>query len=404
MAHAFLARQVSDLCVGKQPLSSLPATASIADTVIALKRSGNIDISIWNCNHLTDFKDSGINDNVVSCWCVGKICMVDVIAFICKDENVARPLDVLEQTSVLDLISGEGKIKHLESNSSLLEAIDCILEGAQNLVIPIETTRYNQRKRQVITKTSPLGTTTLHNGQEFCWITREDVIRFMLDSINVFSPVPTFTIDSLDVINTDTLTIYYDDPAYSALPLITNSHLNQTSIAVVNQDNTLIGEISPFSLSCCDETIIAAVATLSAGDLMAYLDYSGPPEDLVHLVKMRLQERKLSAMLDLMEDYNSAASSFSSSSSSDEEFGSGKNGGIMGRSNPWRRSEAIVCNPWNTLMAVMVQMIAHRVSYAWVVKEDYGLIGIVTFTDILRRLRSSVDFLSKHTEENTNMQ
>lgn len=401
MAHAFLARQVSDLCVGKQPLTSLPATASIADAVTALKRSGDINLSIWNCNHLSD---SG-NDNVGSCWCVGKICMVDVIAFICKEENVTRPFDALEQTNVLDLIPDvKGKIKHLDSNSSLLEAIDCILEGARNLVIPIQTTtRYNQRKKHLISKTSPLGTTTLHNGKEFCWLTREDVIRFMLDSINVFSPIPTFTIESLNIINTDTLTIYYDDPASSALPLFTNSHLNQTSIAVVNQDNTLIGEISPFALSCCDETITAAIATLSAGDLMAYLDYSGPPEDLVHLVRMRLQERKLSALLDLMEDYYSHASSFSSSSSSDEEFGSGKNGG-MGRSYPGRRSEAIVCNPWNTLMAVMVQMIAHRVSYAWVIKEDYGLIGIVTFTDILRQLRSTVGSSSKHSKENTNIQ
>ena len=121
----------------------------------------------------------------------------------------------------------------------------------------------------------------------------------------------------------------------------------------------------------------------------------GPPEDLVHLVKTRLQDRNLNSMLDLMDDCNNSASS-----SSDEECGSGKNGG-MGRSYPGRRSEAIVCNPWNSLMAVMVQMIAHRVSYAWVVKEDYGLVGIVTFTDILGQFRRIAGSWNKCGEETT---
>lgn len=122
---------------------------------------------------------------------------------------------------------------------------------------------------------------------------------------------------------------------------------------------------------------------------MAYIDHTGPSDNLVHLVKMRLQERNLSAMLDLMDDYYNPSSSSSSCCSSDEEFGTTKNG-VVGRFYPGRRSEAIVCHPWNTLMAVMVQMIALRVSYAWVVQQDYTLVGIVTSTEILRQFRSVV--------------
>ncbi|KAL7604037.1 hypothetical protein Lser_V15G16459 [Lactuca serriola] len=396
MAHRFLASEVSDLCVGKPPLSSLPATATVSDAIFALKRSGDINVGIWSCNHYDSIV--AVND-VVPCRCIGKLCMVDVILYLCKEENLSRPVEAL-QTSVLDLLPKvKGQIRHLEPNSSLLEAIDCILEGAQNLIIPIQaTTRTNQRKN-CLNKSSP--STINHNGNEFCWLTREDVIRFILNSIGVFSPIPTFTIESLNIINTETLTVHYDDPAISTLPLINRSHLNQTSIAVINQDKTLIGEISPFALSCCDETIAAAISALSAGDLMAYIDYSGPPEDLVHSVKMRLQERNLTAMLDMFENYYDP--SFSSTSSSDEEFGGGKNGG-MGRSYPGRRSEAIVCNPWNTLMAVIVQMIAHRVSYAWVVREDYGLIGIVTFTEILTQFRSAIGSLNRCEEESTKLQ
>lgn len=395
MARRFLAREVSDLCVGKPPLRSLPVTATVSDAISALKRSGDINVGVWSCNH----SDSIVAGNdEVSCRCIGKICMVDVIIHLCKEENLSRPVEAL-QTSVLDLVPKvKGQIRHLEPNSSLLEAIDCIIEGAQNLIIPIQTTTITNQRKKHLNNSSQ--STTHHNGKEFCWLTREDVVRFLLDSIGVFSPIPTFTIESLNIINTETLTVHYDDPAISTLPLINRSHLNQTSIAVINQDKTLIGEISPFALSCCDETIAAAIFALSAGDLMTYIDYSGPPEDLVHLVKVRLQERNLTAMMDLVDKYYDPSSS---SSSSDEEFGGGRNGG-MGRSYPGRRSEAIVCNPWNTLMAVMVQMIAHRVSYAWVVREDYGLVGIVTFTEILKQLRTVVGSGNRCEEESTKLQ
>ncbi|KAC9975347.1 hypothetical protein E3N88_45010 [Mikania micrantha] len=174
--------------------------------------------------------------------------MVDVIVHLCKEENLLNPLDAL-QSNVLDVVPKvKGIIRHLESNSSLLEAIDCILEGAQNLVIPICT---NSRKQP----TNPcVFNNTLHHNQQFCWLTQEDVVRFLLNSI-------------------------------------------------------------------------------------------------------------------------------------DEEFGSAKSG-CVGRSYPGRRFEAIVCHPWNSLIAVMVQMIALRVSYAWVVKHDYTLVGIVTYADILNQFRS----------------
>ncbi|XVF01877.1 hypothetical protein REPUB_Repub04eG0126300 [Reevesia pubescens] len=51
----------------------------------------------------------------------------------------------------------------------------------------------------------------------------------------------------------------------------------QTSIAIVDYDGNLIGEILPFTLNSCDEDVTAAIASLSAGDLMAFIDCGGPP-------------------------------------------------------------------------------------------------------------------------------
>lgn len=86
---------------------------------------------------------------------------------------------------------------------SLLEAIDLILQGAQNLVVPIET-RISRRK--LLQKPS---STTVHNGQEFCWLTQEDVMRYLLSSIGLFSSLSTVSIHSLGIISDEFLAIGY---------------------------------------------------------------------------------------------------------------------------------------------------------------------------------------------------
>ena len=103
-------------------------------------------------------------------------------------------------------------------------------------------------------------------------------------------------------------------------------------------------------------------------------------------MKDRLEERNLGAFLELMEEESIITSS------SDDEFGgsgchgrSGRLGGYSARLV--RRSEAIVCYPWSSLVAVMIQALAHRVSYVWVVEEDGSLAGIVTFVGMLKVFR-----------------
>ena len=288
--------------------------------------------------------------------------------------------------------------------SSLLEAIDLILQGAQNLVVPIKR-RQSTSSRRKQQQQHPKLLTTIHNGSEFCWLTQEDVVRFLLSSIGLFSPIPALSIESLGIIASEdgVLSTDYHSPAISALGLISRSLTDQTSVAVVDADGVLIGEISPLTLASCDETAAAAIATLSAGDLMAYVDGGGPPEDLVRVVNRRLKERNLEATV---EDFSllSSQSSLSSSSSSDEEssLASPKttlarlssSGGRYSRSASYsarmvRRAEAIVCHPKSSLVAVMIQAIAHRVNYAWVVDDDSCLVGIVTFSAILKVFREN---------------
>ncbi|XP_050206463.1 CBS domain-containing protein CBSX5-like [Mercurialis annua] len=396
MAVSLLTREVSDLCLGKPALRSLSISATVADALSALKRSDEPYLSIWSCDHnnnnLPNFniniKTRGLRCNEENCRCIGKICMVDIVCFLCKEDNLKNLGKVL-QTCVAVLVpkvSGD-VVKHLEPHARLSEAIDLIVEGAQNLVIPL----HSPFTREKLThKTSSIS--TLHNGREYCWLTLEDLIRYLLNCIGLFSPIPNHSIESLNIIEAESiLAVCYDEPTTSALPLIAQSLVKQTSVAVVDTEGKLIGEISPYALNYCDESVAAAVATLSVGELMAFVDCGDPPEDLIKLVKERLDEKNLGAALELIEEESgiSMSSSCSSySSSSDEEFGLSKSGSFRCHSTRVaRRTDAIVCFPWSSLVAVMIQAISHRVSYVWVVEEDGTLVGIVTFTGMMKVFR-----------------
>ncbi|PON36786.1 CBS domain containing protein [Parasponia andersonii] len=383
MAVSLLAREVSDLCLGKPALRPLSATATVAEALSALKRLGEASLGVWSCDHSSDDHQ---------CRCVGKICMVDVICFLSREENLASPASALQAPLSLLLPKVPGLVMHLEPNARLLDAIDLILEGAQNLVIPIQASR-----KKLYQKPTSFNSAR-HNNREYCWVTQEDIIRYLLNCIGLFSPTPANPISSLNVIDDQNIfAVHYDDPASAALPLITHSLVRQTSVAVVDGDGKLVGEISPATLNSCDETVVAAIATLSVGDLMAYIDCGGPPEDLLQLVKDRLQERNYGALLEFIAE-DSAISSSSSlcSSSSDEEFGFGKSGKFGGNSaaKMGRSSEAIVSYPWSSLVAVMIQALAHRLSYVWVVEEDGTLTGIVTFAEMLKVFRERLNSMA----------
>lgn len=392
MAVSLLTQEVSDLCLGKPALRCLSVSASIGDALSALKRLRQTYLSVWTCNHDHDPDasfSSTSNSKSDDCVCIGKICMVDIICFLCRQDCLKSPTTALHSPlSVLIPRSPAGLVTHLEPHASLVEAIDLMLEGAQNLVIPIQSRRNTTGSRKkLLLHNKPSSNSTLHNNREYCWLAQEDLIRYLLNFIGLFNPTPINPINTLNVIETENiLAIQYDSPALAALPLISLSLINHTSVAIVDADGKLIGEISPFTLNSCDETVSAAIATLSAGDLMAYIDCGGPPEELVQIVKDRLEERNLGAFLELMEEESIITSS------SDDEFGGSGSHGRSGRLGGYsarlgRRSEAIVCYPWSSLVAVMIQALAHRVSYVWVVEEDGSLAGIVTFVGMLKVFR-----------------
>ncbi|KAL7592002.1 CBS domain-containing protein CBSX5 [Lactuca sativa] len=396
MAAQLLAHEVSDLCLGKPPLTSLSISATIGDALTALQTSEDTHISIWTCDHHHSVADEII---INDCRCVGKICMVDIICYLCKEDNLLSPSSAL-MSSVSVLLSHVpgGVVRHVEPSASLMEAIDLIIQGVQNLIVPIKSTS-NHFKRKQLRQYPSIAPTTHTGGREYCWLTQEDVIWFLLSSIGLFSPTAANSIESLGIITTEILTVNYHSPASEAVDAISTSLANQTSVAVINDEGVLIGEISPSTLAYCDEMVAAAITTLSAGDLMAYIDCGGPPEDIIKVVEARLKEKNLNGMLEEFAIYSSGIPYCSNSSSSDEESTSSPTTTRSGRYNRsgrysariMRRAEAIVCHPRSSLVAVMIQATAHRVGYVWVVEEDGSVVGIVRFSGMLEVFREHLE-------------
>ncbi|XP_074561410.1 CBS domain-containing protein CBSX5-like [Curcuma longa] len=379
MAVRLVSNEVSDLCIGKPAVRSLPpSAATVGDVLAALRRGDAPHLAVLVVDRAAPEK------RAVS----GKLCVADVICFLCSDGNLASPAVALERPISALLPKGGGLVRRVEPQFSILEALDLILDGAQSLVVPI---RWVGRKKN------------LHGGAggvvaDFCWLTHEDFVRFFLNSIAHFSPIPTLSIDALGLVRSaDALTVCHDEPGLALLPLVRRALSDHTAVAVVTEDGRLLGEISPASLCACDETIsvAAGIATLTVGDLMSFIDYFGsPPDSLVRLIKSRLKQKGLKQMLELMEDELSSLSNSSAlSSSSDDELGGKQLRRLRSRcfSMGRRAEDPEVCHPGSSLVAAMVQALAHRVSYLWVVDEDdYSLMGIVTFADMLRVFREQL--------------
>ncbi|XP_066386923.1 CBS domain-containing protein CBSX5-like [Miscanthus floridulus] len=379
MAVSFLANEVSDLCIGKPAVRSLPLSAAADDLAAALRRVARSGAAA--CVAVTGPARA----------VVGRVGLADVLCFLCTDpEALARPAAVFSKpVSALLPKDGAGEVRRVDPRSSILEALDAILSGAQVLAVPL---RAGGRRKQLVGGGGVGGAA----AGDFCWLTQEDLVRYFLNSIGLFYHVAARSVSSLGLVRTDFLSVRPGEAALSAVPLIRRAVATETAVAVVTEDGHLVGEISPALLAACDETAAAAIATLSAADLMAYVDnFGSPPEHILRAMRAGLKDKGLDAMLALIEDetLSSFSSLSSASSSSDEEAGRAQlrrpSSGSYGRRSA---EEPVVCSPASSLVAVMVQALAHRVSYLWVLDEDNDcrLAGIVTFADVLRVFREQL--------------
>ena len=107
MAVSLVLNEVSDLCIGKPPLRSLPlSAATVSDALLALKRGGEPHLAVLD----PDRAPPGKKAVAVA----GKICVADILCFLCSDDNLASPAAALERPVTALLPKGACLVRLVE--------------------------------------------------------------------------------------------------------------------------------------------------------------------------------------------------------------------------------------------------------------------------------------------------
>ncbi|KAM3226332.1 hypothetical protein ACQJBY_058791 [Aegilops geniculata] len=379
MAASILSHVVSDLCIGKPAVRVLPPSTPIAAALATLRAGADPFV----------FVDAAPPDaKKMAALSVVKVSVAEILCYVCGDsDNLGDPAAALGRPlSVLTAVVGDhGVPRRVDPQTSLLDAIDALLaNNSHSLLVPLHA---RTRKKHH------------HVSAGYCVLTQQDIVRHLFGSISLFAPVAALSVSSLGLVRRDDAhAVHVDDDALDAIPLLRSSIGHGTAVAVVADDDALVGEICPGVLGSCDdvESVSAAFAALSAGDAMTYIDcYFSPPEFLLRSIRAELTDKGLHAMCDLMDAaYTTDVAALSSSStSSDEEclpLAPARRARKMSSGSfRWRSTEDVAaCHAESSLVAVMAQALAHRVGHVWVVDELSGaLVGVVSCADVLAVLR-----------------
>ncbi|KAI4296710.1 hypothetical protein L6164_036647 [Bauhinia variegata] len=119
MAARFLLHEVSDLCLAKPALRSLSVTNTVADALSALKRLDESYLSVWSCHHSSLKAESSPQEGgkAEDCRCIGRVCMLDIICFLCKPENLSSPATALQSPISVLIPNNLELVRHLEPNA-----------------------------------------------------------------------------------------------------------------------------------------------------------------------------------------------------------------------------------------------------------------------------------------------
>lgn len=284
----------------------------------------------------------------------------------------------------------------------LIDALELMKQGVRRLLVPKSVGWKGMSKRFSILYhgrwlkniDSPNGDNTnaiLHTNKpsssyasptrdRFCCLSREDVIRFLIDCLGALAPLPLSSIASLGTINPN---YCYIEASMPAINVTYEPPDDPTAVAIVEPaadgQYKIIGEISASKLWKCDYLAAAwALANLTAGQFVMGVEDSmtsrNPPNFSVGAMNG-----------DSLANGGGTrrAKKFSSRSIGFQNNPTSLSLGI--RSMYRGRSAPLTCKVTNSLAAVMAQLLSHRASHVWVTEDDNEdiLVGIVGYADIL---------------------
>ena len=87
MAVGIVASGISDLCIGKPRIHSVPPSVTIRQAVLLLKRCERNYLTVWS---------DRCTPEGAACRYLCKVSMADVVCYLCAEENLTAPLAALD--------------------------------------------------------------------------------------------------------------------------------------------------------------------------------------------------------------------------------------------------------------------------------------------------------------------
>uniref|UniRef100_A0ACD5ZT89 Uncharacterized protein n=1 Tax=Avena sativa TaxID=4498 RepID=A0ACD5ZT89_AVESA len=290
-------------------------------------------------------------------------------------------------------------------HSRLIEVVDLMKQGAKRVLIrknitdgctinkqpfapfykaPLKITGTPRAATTQIMKRSPSSSTFGYD--KYCCLTREDIIRFLINCLGALAPIPLHSISSLGAIKCSYCHVEASSPAIEAVWKIPS---DPRVVAVVQTNNEgahmLLGEISAHKLWKRDYVAAAdAMSRLSALHFATGIDENGA-------VPASASGFGIGAWRGEAEDGILASPRSMKFSSRRIGFSAC----LASQTVPSHRKNAVLtCKATSSLAAVMAQMLAHRATHVWVTEggetEESVLIGMIGYAEIFNAVTRGV--------------
>ncbi|KAL3693039.1 hypothetical protein R1sor_006690 [Riccia sorocarpa] len=326
--------KIGDLAMTKGRVISVPDTATVLDVIRSLTENNVTAVAVaGSANHWVGAGGTYITEG--QSQYIGIVSILDVVLHIA--DNVSSPtkdIDILA-VNIIGQSDESRTLWTLSPNTTLLEAMEPLSKGVHRFLVPVGG----------MTDPSVTGPETTESAPKFVFLTQSDIVRFLLQSLDMLGPVVGKTVESLGLINSGIppLAVPANMPLVDVLRLMRQEG-GLTSLAVVApMDGTTPGsQPKPMRGG-------KILGTLSASDFRGL-----GPDSLKTLTDITVSQFLVN---------------------------------MSGQSSP---RPPVTCLPTTPLATVMGSAITSKVHRVWVVHDDGWLAGVVTFTDIIRAVRQEL--------------
>lgn len=386
----FLHHVVGDLTVGKPDIREFWEGETVEAAMGEIGEGAERAVTVWRKKG-----EEVVRERERAARFVGILNSLDVVAFLAKEGDLEKVM----RTPVREVVRhNPSLLKEVDPRTRLIDALEMMKHGVQRLLVRKSFTwravskRFsvlyygkwlkNSDSNSMISPTSHCESSdflSTSKEDEYCCLSREDVIRFIIGCLGAIAPIPLSSISSLAALSDNYCFIEASAPA---LEFLHNYPQNPCAAAVVEiaPDGTrkIIGEISAFKLWKCDYVAAAwAMSNLSAGQFV--MGSEDEEQDFLPDFLLASQVENGIVESPRPKKFSSRSIGF---------FSQQLVGGLRSTRSMYRgRSAPLTCQKTSSLAAVMAQMLSNRATHVWVTEdepEENILVGIVSYNDILR--------------------